>query len=106
MAKKNREPRDRQMELARRADSDRRSAEDAPEGMSFSQAQTPIRYLAARLMERRDRREFEEDQPRNRARAAESERQMTDGLSRYAEGGMVRGCKAGQTSGKGFSGNY
>jgi hypothetical protein len=24
----------------------------------------------------------------------------------YAKGGMVRGCKSGQMSGKGFSGNY
>lgn len=28
------------------------------------------------------------------------------GVEGFAEGGMVRGCKAGQTSGKKFSGSY
>ena len=28
------------------------------------------------------------------------------GVEGFAEGGMVRGCKSHQTSGKGFSGNY
>jgi hypothetical protein len=109
MPKKNREPRDSQMDLARRADAGRRYSEEGPSGMTFSEAQTPIRYLAAKLMEGRDRRAFERVQPKVRAEAAELERQMTDSLSRersFAEGGMVRGCKAGQMSGKKFSGSY
>ena len=32
--------------------------------------------------------------------------QERDEMRGYAEGGMVRGCKAGQMSGKGFSGTY
>ena len=61
---------------------------------------------------------------RNDGRLSEAERRMSDGFldearqssaarrtevqgrRGYAEGGMVRGCKAGQTSGKGFSGSY
>jgi hypothetical protein len=109
MAKKKREPRDEQMELARRADARRRYSEEGPSGMTFSEAQTPIRFLASKLMEGRDRRSFERNQPKVRAEAADLERQMTDSLSRprtFVEGGMVQGCKAGQMSGKKFSGSY
>jgi hypothetical protein len=35
MAKKNREPRDSQMDLARRADARRRYSEEGPSGMTF-----------------------------------------------------------------------
>jgi len=155
MAKKNREPRDEQMELARRADSRRQYSESEPDfGMSFWEAQTPIRYLTAKLLERRDRREFERERPRLRAEAAARERELTDSLSRYtdedpsarygdpnfrgrmqlpdgdpnfrgrmqlparaedsenrrprkfADGGMVRGTRPVQVSGKNFSGNF
>ena len=107
MAKKTREPRDEQMELARRADDRRQYSEADPDfGMSFWEAQTPIRYLTAKLLERRDRREFERERPRLRAEAAERERELTDSLSRYKDGGMVRGCKAAQMTGKKFSGSY
>lgn len=30
----------------------------------------------------------------------------SEDTQRYAEGGMVRGCKPGQMTGKGFSGSY
>ena len=99
-------PRRSQEELARAADRTRRRAEEAPtRSMGFLEAGTPIRYLTAKLLERRDRRDFERNQPRRRAEAAEAERQLTDSLS-YKDGGMVRGCKSSQTSGKGFRGNF
>jgi hypothetical protein len=109
MAKKKREPRDSQMDLARRADARRRYSEEGPSGMTFSEAQTPIRFLASKLMEGRDRRAFERNQPKIRAEAADLERQMTDSLSRprgFENGGMVRGTRPVQVSGKNFSGNF
>ena len=99
-------PRRSREELARAADASRRAAEEAPtRSMSFVEAQTPLRYLTAKLLERGERRRFEREQPRRRAEAAEAERQFTDSLS-YKDGGMVRGCKSSQMSGKGFRGTY
>jgi hypothetical protein len=106
MAKKKREPRDSQMALARRADARRRYSEEGPSGMTFSEAQTPIRFLASKLMEGRDRRAFERNQPKVRAEAADLERQMTDSLSRFEDGGMVRGQKPIQLAGNNFRGSF
>jgi hypothetical protein len=41
-----------------------------------------------------------------RARRDAADREFTDSLGRFADGGMVRGCKPGQMSGKGFRGTY
>jgi hypothetical protein len=93
---------DSQMELARRADRKRRYSEDGPKGMSFSEAQTPIRYLASKILGRSERRDFERNQPRIRAEADDLERQVTDSLSRMKKGGKVRGdgiCQRGKTKG-------
>lgn len=57
--------------------------------------------------------EFEERVERQRVmgsddaayRASRREAQDMD-VQNFADGGMVRGCKAGQMSGKGFSGTY
>ena len=54
------------------------------------------------------------DEVRSTSRARQTETQTSQedranrrrDTGRYAEGGMVRGCKAGQMSGKGFSGGY
>ncbi len=35
-----------------------------------------------------------------------AERIVAEGTPQFADGGMVRGCKPGQMSGKGFSGTY
>lgn len=39
-------------------------------------------------------------------RNAEREARDRDSLMNFKDGGMVRGCKSGQTSGKGFRGTY
>jgi len=61
------------------------------------------------LMERAERRKAADSADaayrasRREAEDVEMGREMRRG---YAEGGMVRGCKAGQMSGKGFRGNF
>lgn len=110
-------PRRSQEQLARIADGTRRAANTRRvEPMSFLEAGTPIRYLTAKMLERRENRrrgvdgmsseELEADRPRRRAVAAAAEREFTDSLGRYKDGGMVRGCKSSQMSGKGFRGTY
>jgi hypothetical protein len=89
---------DSQMELARRADRKRRYSEDGPKGMSFSEAQTPIRYLASKILGRSERRDFERNQPRIRAEADDLERPTTaspheEAAARFVETASVSTAK-------------
>lgn len=74
---------------------------------STTRAATPIMRPRLRPDDLAER--YEERKMRDAADAAyrESKREAEDIEMRgYADGGMVRGCKGVQMSGKGFSGSY